>query len=281
MTYDPVVLFRRGIDLQHEDEYEVAKEHFRVETLRSRCPDNSLIIARYSALPFYRELTLDLETIGSRLINSYEEHNWISNFDYYDILKDYTPESWDDNNFYKAPDMQPYVVKGRTNSRKQKWNQCMLASDKEKALEIASELASDPLIGPQGIIYRKYVPLKCFSRGLFDIPYTNEWRFFYYKSNILSYGYYWSTAPEPEKASIDEAGTKFAQKIADIVKDYTTFFVLDVAEKADGGWILIEINDGQMSGLSLNNPSALYGNLKELLPTYQQYSMCIPLVRRV
>jgi len=32
-------------------------------------------------------------------------------------------------------------------------------------------------------------------------------------------------------------------------------------QKTKGDWKLIEINDGQMSGLSENNPDALYSNL--------------------
>jgi hypothetical protein len=41
--------------------------------------------------------------------------------------------------------------------------------------------------------------------------------------------------------------------------------VLDVAEKENGEFVLIEINDGQMSGLSCCNPEELYLNLKKQL----------------
>jgi hypothetical protein len=41
--------------------------------------------------------------------------------------------------------------------------------------------------------------------------------------------------------------------------------VLDIGELETNEWILIEMNDGQMSGLSNNNPEILYKNLKKEL----------------
>jgi hypothetical protein len=35
-----------------------------------------------------------------------------------------------------------------------------------------------------------------------------------------------------------------------------------VAKTQSGEWIVIELNDGQMAGLSDNDPSVLYHNLK-------------------
>jgi hypothetical protein len=43
------------------------------------------------------------------------------------------------------------------------------------------------------------------------------------------------------------------------------FFAVDVAERAAGGWTLIEINDGQTSGLCEVDPHELYARLAEEL----------------
>jgi len=43
------------------------------------------------------------------------------------------------------------------------------------------------------------------------------------------------------------------------------YFVVDVAETDSGDWILIELNDGTMSGISENNPDVLYCNLAAVL----------------
>jgi hypothetical protein len=49
------------------------------------------------------------------------------------------------------------------------------------------------------------------------------------------------------------------------VGDFATFYVADVAQDQNGKWWLVEINDGQMSGLSGNDPYVLYSRLFELI----------------
>lgn len=49
------------------------------------------------------------------------------------------------------------------------------------------------------------------------------------------------------------------------VSEPPTFYVIDVAKTAENNWILIELNDGCMSGLSMNDPDILYSNLKKAL----------------
>ena len=50
--------------------------------------------------------------------------------------------------------------------------------------------------------------------------------------------------------------------MAKIICKKCNFFVLDIAKKASGGYIVIEANDAQMSGLSLVDAKKLYTNLK-------------------
>lgn len=58
---------------------------------------------------------------------------------------------------------------------------------------------------------------------------------------------------------------ELACKAAGLIADSATFCVVDVGEKRDGGWIVIEVNDGQMSGLSMNDPHVLYQALLDAL----------------
>lgn len=255
----PVVLFRKS--LQEEGEFEICNKYFKVFEQRTQCA-NRTVIGRYSVLPYYRDLEKDLEILGSKLINSYEQHAWIANFAYYHELKEFTPESWFDYDFYTCNHPGPFIVKGKTNSRKLQWNKKMFAETKKDALNIASELLQDGLLGEQGVIYRKYVPLKTYEIGLNGLPFTDEYRFFFYQDILLAHGYYWSTAEITDRETPTE-GIKFAKYVAKKVADFVNFFVLDVAQTEEGDWILIEVNDGQMSGLSEANPDELYGNLKK------------------
>lgn len=264
----PHILFRSS-GLNNEDEFDIAKKYFECSRYRSQAPKDSLIISRYSALPFYDELEIDLASKNSHLINSYVQHRWIASFDWYHDLSDVTAETWFDGDFYRCQNPGPFVVKGRTNSRKHQWNKLMFAPTKQAAVGIASDLMSDPLISEQGIVYRKYVPLRthevCSISGL---PFAHEFRLFFYKTELLAHGYYWSIATN-DAPPISEKGLAFGKRVAERASKHANFFVLDIAEKADSPdeWILIEVNDGQQSGPSECNLDDLYSNLAKAVTT--------------
>lgn len=254
-----IVLFRHNPYLK--DEYKTATKYFKTTHNRTACYD-SLVIGRYSVLPYYLELQKDLEINNCKLINSYNEHLWIANFDYYKELKDFTPETWFDHDFPYVFDDGPFVVKGRTSSLKFQWDSRVFAKDKKRAIEIGLDLKKHKAIGEQGIVYRRYVPLKTFELSYNGLPITNEYRFFFYKQKMLAYGYYWEQwCSDLSKPSINDEGIQLAQECANIASEHVNFFSLDVAEKEKGGWILIEVNDAQQSGLSLVDDNVLYQNL--------------------
>ena len=257
---EPIILFRKG--MESEGELEIARKYFRVTEHRTECCDH-LVIPRYSALPYYRELEQDLKNLNCKPINSYEQHRWVADFDYYEDLKEFTPESWDEHEFPYANHAGPFVVKGRTNSRKFEWNKLMFAPTKRDAVRIGADLCLDGLLGPQGVIYRKYIPLRTYEIGINGLPFTNEWRFFMLGQKTLSHGYYWSTADDVTLGQLDANALDLVEKVAAIASQNINFYVLDIAQTEEGNWILIEVNDGSMSGLSENDPDTLYFELRK------------------
>lgn len=263
-NYMPNMLFRASPEIR--DELPFAQQHFNVFQNRMLCPADSTIVGRYSCLPYYKELEDDLACINSKLINSFAQHQWIANFEYYEDLKNYTPETWTIDNFYSCDYQGPFVVKGRTNSRKHQWNKLMFAETRTRVFEISTLLNGDLMIGTQGLLIRKFVPLKVLEVGIDGLPFSNEWRFFFYGTQRLAHGFYWSDlADNKEQAVMNSDGLAFAQEVANIASQHTNFFVLDIAEKQEGGWILIEVNDGQQSGPSACDLHELYGNLAQAL----------------
>jgi len=269
------LLFRN--DANTDQEFETARWVMggNVFQLRSSIPDNSIVIGRYSVLPFYKELEEDLLTKGSRLINTHAQHKYIADMEYYQDVKDFTFKTWfDTHEMMSDPYNGPVVVKGKINSRKHEWDEKMFAEDKIKACVLGSALHCDDLLAPQGIIYRQYVPLETFEIGIHGLRFTNEWRFFFLGNTCVGSGYYWSNASNEslEKAMsfrMDKAWEKFeefTQGIADIVSKKANFFVLDIAMTESGEPILVEINDGQMSGLSMVHAKRLYSEIKWHLP---------------
>lgn len=266
LTNHSIVLFRGS--LAEEGEEYICSKYFDTVNYRSEIDQCCTVVGRYSVLPYYKELERDI--YPGKLINSYKEHKWIADFEYYKVLKDVTPETWDDTNFYSCKYPGPFVVKGLTNSKKNQWSRCMFAPTKRDALRIGGDLIEDQYIGQQGVIYRKYIPLETYEIGINNLPFTNEWRVFCYKDQILSYGYYWSIATDntiqfaKQTGGIDQ-GIKFVESLLPKIMPYVNFYVVDIARTLTGEWIVIELNDGQMSGLSENDPDELYGNLAKVL----------------
>jgi hypothetical protein len=95
-------------------------------------------------------------------------------------------------------------------------------------------------------------------------PITKEFRIFVLDGSVMAGGYYWAShvdqVPE-EEANFSQVPMEFVHSVINRVKNNIRFFVLDVAEKQDGGWVVVELNDGQMSGLSCVDPKELYENM--------------------
>lgn len=255
---DFVILFRK--DLDTEQEFKICKDYFSVIENRALAYDQ-IVIPRYSALPFYKELEEDLKIQMCPMINTYQQHKYIADFEYYWDIKDFTPKTYFE--LSDIPSTGSFVVKGKTNSRKHYWNQMMFAENKRRAIEIACDLRLDSMIGQQDIIVRNYIPLKTLEEGINGLPFSDEWRFFCYKNKMLSYGYYWTNiSPELKpKLSCDDSAFDLVYQVMERVRDKVNFFVVDVAKTQEDKWIVIEMNDGQMSGLSENDPDILYNNL--------------------
>jgi len=258
------VYFRSNVD-NLEELLECAKQ-FKTVPCRTKLDGAAVdptVICRYSALPFNRELEEDLINLGLRPINSSHEHSYIANMDWIHDLNGMTFPTWDRLN--EVPGDFPLIVKGRTNSKKFEWNTKMYAATKRRAAEIAAELYNDPLLGPQGLVFRKYVPLKTYEIGVNDMPMTNEWRCFFLGENLVDAGFYWSIIDELghiDRESFDNGGLQLAMEAAKIVAVNARFFVIDVAQGEDGKWWVVEINDGQMSGLSTIPEDRFYQNLR-------------------
>ena len=265
-----VTCYFRNPDIHDKhSELDVCSKYFHTVQQRTEIPDNSLVLSRYSCRPFYKELEIDLKNKNCRLLNTFDQHMWIANFDWYfevEELQQFTPKTWKQHQLAYIKDDGPFVVKGCTNSKKHKWNTHMYAETRADIGKVICNLLDDSLIQTQEIIVRKYEPLETIDYGINGLPFTNEWRCFYYKRDLLNFGYYWgSMIDESLYPSSDGQMLLLAGEVAAIVSNYVPFFVLDFAKTVDGQWRLIEINDGQMSGLSENNPDILYKNLARRL----------------
>jgi hypothetical protein len=263
-----------------EEELVAAKKHFRCIENRSKVRKGDLVVGRYSVLPWYNELYQDIQNEGGQLINEPRQHHWIADMDWaFDgTLDEITFPTW--RSMVEVPrDQGPFVLKGKTNSKKQQWATHMFARNWDEAQEVESKLMQDGLIGDQGVVIRKFVPLVTYFEAIGGMPITKEFRVFVYKNRVLSIGYYWHAfegdfafhvATVPSDTEVPEGFLSEVLYRIDKFGPAPSFYVVDVAQAQDGRWWVVELNDAQMSGLSANDPETLYRNLAEAMQLDQE-----------
>lgn len=180
----------------------------------------------------------------------------------YKTIKEYTPKTTFKklNTKFKIDDFQkeldvfrdgPIVLKDYVKSQKHYWEDaCFIpkASDRLKANEVITkflELQDTDL--NEGLVFREYVELEWLTNhSKSGMPLTKEFRLFVMHGEVIGMYKYW-----------DEGNY---QKVKPIVKEFkhlipkikSNFFTMDIAQKKNGDWIVIELGDGQVAGLPDN-----------------------------
>jgi hypothetical protein len=264
------VILYRGNEFEKE-ELEAASWFFTCTNRRPDIQKGDLVIGRYSLLPFYADQAKDIDYVGAKLINNYNQHRYIADLGNYVVdLERLTPRTW--RNIQDIPDKGPFVLKGETNSRKSNWLRDMYAENKLEAIAIHNRLVDDGLLSSQQIYIRQYVPLVKYMDGINGMPVTKEFRFFVAHGFLISGGFYWQNYVDDVKfvnngkiPDPNEVPREFLQDVIDRVESQSNFYTIDVGQTASGEWIVIELNDGQQAGLSCNDPFKLYENLSNVL----------------
>lgn len=241
-----------------------------------------LVVGRYSVLPYYKEAAADIEHVGAQLINSVRQHHYIADMrNWVEDLGDLTPKTWyrlDEFTWDETTGEGPFVLKGQTNSRKDRWKTHMFAATKRDTTDVYDRLLNDGLLGQAGeghqdIYIRQYVPLVTYARGIADLPITKEFRFFVARGQVLCGAFYWShwgdtcldQDPTWKEPDVNEVPLEFVEEAVRRIGDKATFYAIDFAQDTLGRWWVIDLNDGQMSGLSGNLPDRLYSRLASVL----------------
>ncbi len=94
----------------------------------------------------------------------------------------------------------------------------------------------------KGLVFKKVVSLKKYEDE------TNEWRIFFFKNKLLTCN---QNSDNPKKVSSPPADMlNICETIAGRWID-SNLFTMDIVEKEDGSWMILELGDGQVSGLPL------------------------------
>ena len=142
----------------------------------------------------------------------------------------------------------PVVVKDFVKSRKHEWAEaCFIpsASDRKAVGRVVGrflELQGDDL--NEGLVFREYVefePIGVHPKS--GMPLTEEYRVFWLDGDPVYWAPYWA---EGDYQVTEPPFDEFAGVAADV---RSRFFTMDLARRRDGGWLIVELGDGQVSGL--------------------------------
>lgn len=219
----------------------------------------------------YTNLFNGLLSKGFQLINSpdnYKHCHYLP--ESFHLIKSKSPKSlWttnlEESNVLKLAEefgQTSIVIKDFVKSEKHNWEDaCYIenANNKSKVKAVVSkflELRGNSL--NQGIVFRQFEKLQfLIKHSQSGMPLTLEYRLFFLNGMLIDILNYWDEGDYNEKPhSLD-----CFEKIAKTIK--SNFFTMDIAKKENGDWIIMELGDGQVSGLPDNaNTDLFYGKLK-------------------
>lgn len=160
---------------------------------------------------------------------------------------------------------RPLIVKDYVKSRKHEWyDACFIpnASDHAAVTRVVQrflDLQGDDL--NEGLVLREFVELQPLAEhAKSGMPLTQEYRFWFVDGTRVYSSQYWDEGTYTSAAPPDNLFADVAQKVQ------SCFFTMDVAQKRDGTWIIIELGDGQVAGLpETANVMAFYQALSTAL----------------
>lgn len=108
----------------------------------------------------------------------------------------------------------------------------------------------------KGLVFKEVVSLKKYNN------YSNEWRMFFANNKLV-------TVTKNSEIDVDTSApdANVIETFSDLAKKIpSAFFTIDIAEREDGSWVILEVGDGQVSGLAAQEePIKFYNNLFNIL----------------
>lgn len=147
---------------------------------------------------------------------------------------------------------KPIIIKDYVKSRKHEWHDAFFipdASDRNHATQVINNFirrqGEDINVG---IVLREFVNLERLSvHSKSQMPLSKEFRVFYFNNKFLFQFDYWEDSVYDDEKPDLKIFNHLAQTIS------SNFFAMDIGKTVTGEWIVIELGDGQVSGLPLES----------------------------
>lgn len=224
-------------------------------------------------LRHYEQLYAALAEQDLRLVNSPTEYAHTHHFPHcYPFIAENTPFSIS-TRIDDPPDFdvihallvpfgpKPIMVKDFVKSEKHHWKEaCFIpnAADRAQVEQVTRrflELRGEHL--NEGLVYREFIPLAHLSdHPKSGMPTAVEFRLFFVNGALMSASPYWEDGEYTDALPPTVDFERIARKVQ------SRFFSMDIAKREDGRWTIMELGDGQVSGLPLAlDPKVFYERL--------------------
>ena len=152
-----------------------------------------------------------------------------------------------------------FIIKDYVKSRKHEWyDACFIKDirDKENTERVINNFINRQGSNLEGgVVLRKFESLKSIGNHKDSgMPISEEYRIFVFKGEVLIADNYWNDSGE---LNITEDEYTLIESI--ISKIESSFITIDFARKTDGNLIIMEMGDGQVSGLQQMDEYEFYG----------------------
>lgn len=238
------------------------RSHFHCRSLIYGTPKP--IIARIGAIDDYDACFQAFLQQGLRLIHDPQTHQRAASICGWEpLLRGLTPETvvWD-----QLPPVEqvsarfgwPVFIKGDRQTSRHRAELCIARgpADYER---ICAAWQSDRILHWQKPAIRRFVPLRRVGDRPEGLQASFEFRVFCYQGQVVGSGRYWTSHTYNASPSEQDAIHRLAQLAAARVD--VPFLVVDIAQTAEGDWIVIECNDAQESSYGGVVPLSLWSSL--------------------
>lgn len=266
-----------GFDVFLFDHDEFVKDNIFKSNIISRDGNPTPILLRGWMLKEeqYKALYGQLLYLGYQLINGPTQYVNCHHFpEYYKHISEHTSKAW-----WSGPwSEHPYSKKGEETFwepvrsmlgdiiikdyvKSEKGNPDLFILKRELTNDEFNERVQK-FVEARGKLFNKGLVFKAVENLKKYEGQTNEWRLFFLNKKLIISNQN-SDTPVRVFAPSDDIMIEM-EKIAKLID--SNFFTIDIAQKEDGSWMILELGDGQVSGLPLAGDAlSFYGNMRKIL----------------
>lgn len=216
------------------------------------------VVARCGVFDDYAKEHAALEAAGVTLVNSPEEHLRASTLGgFLPRIEALTPRTVIFETRPTVDDVEaalgwPVFVKGERQTSRHR-RDLSIARSRDDLARILQRWDEDPILGWQRVACRELLALRPVGAGDPEkVPPSFELRCFFWRGELVGFGRYWKDErydwTEPERLAATTLASEAARRVD------VPFLVVDVAQRVDGRWVVIECNDAQESGFAGVSP---------------------------